>query len=114
MSKVVESDLSLLDTEAKTRIASFLYKLAIRVMKVSKRAIDASKVSVALNQAQNGRVQTLIEFLTPKTALARQTPPQIQKVLATRTIVPGQGDGIRTDMIFGPLRLLESGGDLGG
>jgi len=113
MSKLIESDFSLLDTEAKTRIASFIYKLAIRVMKVSKRAIDAAKASAALNQAQSGRVQTLIDFLTPRTALAKQVPPKIQKVLATRTVVPGQGDGIRTDMIFGPLRLLESGGDLG-
>lgn len=104
--------LSALDPETRTRIASLLYKLAIRVMKVSKRPLDPSRSLMALDHAQGGRVRKLIQFLTPKEVSGGIRAPGIQKVLATRTVAPGQGDGIRIDLIFGPLRLLESGGDL--
>lgn len=101
--------LSALDTSTRTRIASLLYKLAIRVMKVSKRPLDPSRAVLALDHAQGNRVKKLVQFFSPE----KSKPPSIQKVLATRTVAPGQGDGIRIDLVFGPLRLLEHGGDLG-
>jgi len=104
--------LSSLDTETRTRIASLLYKLAIRVMKVSKRPLDPSRATMALDHAQSGRVKKLVQYFTTREAKG-QKAPSIQKVLATRTVAPGQGDGIRLDLVFGPLRLLEQGGDLG-
>lgn len=102
-----------LDTETRTRIASLLYKLAIRVMKVSKRPLDPSRALLALDHAQGNRVKKLIQYFTPEKPSAQSPAPSVQKVLAARTVAPGQGDGIRVDLVFGPLRLLEQGGDLG-
>ncbi len=114
--------LETLDTETRTRIASLLYKLAIRVMKASKRPLDPARATLALDHAQGNRVRKLIQYFTstpfesaaPGSSSSRRTPvPSVQKVLAARTVVPGQGDGIRVDLIFGPLVLLEQDGDLG-
>jgi hypothetical protein len=99
-----------LDTETRTRIASLLYKLAIRVMKVSKRPLDPSRAVLALDHAQGNRVRKLIQYFS---AEGQKKAPDVQKVLATRTVAPGQGDGIRVDLLFGPVRLLEQSGDLG-
>jgi len=107
---------ALLDTSTRTRIASLLYKLAIRVMKVSKRPLDPSRALLALDHARKGNVKKLIAAFTPSDAVGSiriSKIPSVQKVLAARTFVPAQGEGIRVDLVFGPLFLLESRGELG-
>lgn len=103
---------ALLRSSDRTRIASVLYKLAIRVMNMSKRPLDPAKVGSVLNRAQEGSVKKLIEdFSPPEGGLAISKPPSIQKVLATRTTVPSQGDGIRVDYLFGPFFCVENNGE---
>lgn len=101
---------ALLSSSDRTRIASSLYKLAIRVMQMSKRPLDPAKVSNAINASRERVVSRMIKnFSSAKGQGALQIvkPPSIQKVLATRTTVPEQGDGIRVDILVGPFFLLE-------
>ena len=105
-----------LDTAARTRIASWLYKLAIRVLKVSKLPLEPEKALAALDRDR--LVAHLVSRFTPAPdpgALHIPIPkvPSVQKVLAARTIVPGQGPGVRLDLVFGPIFLREANGELG-
>lgn len=101
---------ALLSASERTRIASSLYKLAIRVMQLSKRPLDTAQVTKMLDKAGNGRLTQVISVFSPAESqgfLQTIKPPSIQTVLATRTTVPEQGDGIRVDIVFGPFYLLE-------
>lgn len=97
-----------LDLTSRTRIASFLYKLAIRVQKAIKRPLDAEKVARRMNIVLNGAVSELRAHFTPANGVVSGGPPSLAKVAAHRTFVPGHGPGIRMDLFFGPLHLVKT------
>lgn len=105
----MNSDL-LLSLDERTRIASFLYKLAIRVQKLSKQKLDPSEFVSSFDANSSARMSKLTSFFSP---LKGGKPAQIQKVLATRTVFPGEGDSLKLDLVVGPFSLLDNKGDLG-
>ena len=102
-------DIDLLPSE-RTRIASLLYKLAIRVQKISKQTLEPQSFVSSFDSASSGRLGRFISFFSPKKG---GKPASVQRVLATRTVFPGEGPSIKVDLVVGPFSLLESKGDLG-
>lgn len=96
-----------LDLTSRTCIASLLYKLAIRMQRVSKRPIDPGKAAMRINVTTDGALSKLSAHFTPA-GRGKVKPPGLVKVMAHRTFVPGHGSGIRVDLFFGPLHLVET------
>lgn len=99
-----------LSLEERTRIASFLYKLAIRVQKLAKVELDPREFISSFDDNSLGRMTKFTEFFSPKKG---GKPATVQKALATRASFPGEGPSIKLDLIIGPFSLLEHKGDLG-
>lgn len=102
-----------LDETSRIRIASMLYKLAIRMQKVSKRPVDPGKAAMRVNAAMDGALARLAAHFTPAVGDARGKTPALVKAAAHRTFVPGHGNGIRVDLFFGPLHLVETAEGIG-
>jgi hypothetical protein len=101
-----------LDRASRVRIASFLYKLAIRIQKTSKVGItDPEKVRgviEAVDGATNKSLSGLSSHFTPSIGFQRGKVPTLHRVFLNRTFVPGYGSGIRSSFVFGPLHLVQS------
>lgn len=95
-----------LTREERVRIASFLYKLAIRTQKASARPVDTGRALMAINNASNKALSKLLTYFTPSGQ--GKKPPTLAKCLANKTFVPGQGEGVRVTMFLGPFHLVES------
>lgn len=104
---------SALDLTDRTEVASLLYKLAIRMQKVSKRPLDPAQAAGAINDALSGSLGQLRAHFSPPPEVVRGEAPTLAKAVAARTFVPGHGPGIRLDMFFGPLHLVETVEGLG-
>lgn len=102
-----------LDLTSRIRIAGLLYKLAIRMQKVSKRPIEPGKAAMRINVTTDGALSKLAAHFTPAVGAKKGTSPGLVKVLAHRTFVPGHGGGIRVDLFFGPMHLVETVEGLG-
>lgn len=102
-----------LDFTFRVRIASLLYKLAIRMQKVSKRPIEPGKAAMRINVTTDGALSKLAAHFTPAIGEKKGASPGLVKVMAHRTFMPGHGSGIRVDLFFGPMHLVETVEGLG-
>lgn len=97
-----------LDFTSRVRIASMLYKLAIRMQQTSKRTLDSTRVMSDVDSVANGAFSWLLSHFTPAVGAARGKSPRLAKSTAHRTEVPGHGSGMRVSFLVGPLHMVQS------
>lgn len=97
-----ETDLSWSD---RVRIATLLYKVAIREIHVAKRPVPTKDLVPVLDR-HGLDVSGFIKRYTPSTTVLGK-PPSVRQALASRTNVPGEGLGVRLYLSIGPFTLKD-------